>query len=376
VKRSHGQTWSLGLLTLLILLLAACAPTLSKSAYQIALERYDGLPSAGPDRSAQFERFELDLGVDILKLPSDPELRLLRAQVRLSLYRMLPEGNRNGTPTRATSTPKTEAAMLALGKGVLEDARAAARIAQRNTDPVRLLEARSERLIGELMTVVALWGPRRAAATVAGARNDQQQLIALSYLELAGVHLAQARSLALQPLGAAAEPEDTEAIELRRRQERALKQVIATAQRGLETVLWTQANLLSSLGPDAPIERGSAQVLALTRDLRDKDKGAAVWALFAELLPAGVLDDPDPLWLAGLLSEMTALVQAIDPVGENDAEKRALLIKDRVSQARQALRVALALGFELEPGRMPSLADPDQRAAELVQDLEDSAGLR
>ena len=46
MKRSPCQTWSLGLLTLLVLLLAACAPTLSKSAYQIALERYDGLPSA------------------------------------------------------------------------------------------------------------------------------------------------------------------------------------------------------------------------------------------------------------------------------------------------------------------------------------------
>jgi hypothetical protein len=376
MKPGSRQTWTLCLLTLLTLLLAACAPTLSKSAYQLALERYDGLPSAGPDRAVQFERFEQELGADILKLPSDAELRLLRGQVRLSLYRMLPEGQGKATVTRMTYTPKTEAALLTLGKGVLEDARAAVRIAQRSPDPVRVLEARSERLIGELMTVVALWGPRRAAVTAAGARNDQQQLIALSYLEIAGLHFAQARGLATQPLGPAPASEEVEASELRRRQERALASVTTTAQRGLETVLWTQANLLSSLGPDAPVERNSAQMLALTRDLRDKDKAEAIWASFADLLPVGVLDDPDPLWLVGLLSEMTALVQAIDPVRESDAEKRALLVKERVSQARQALRVALALAFELEPGRLPSIADPDQRAAELVQDLEDSAGMR
>ena len=152
--------------------------------------------------------------------------------------------------------------------------------------------------------------------------------------------------------------------------------MIVTAQRGLETVLWTQANVLSTLGPDAPIEHSSADVLKMTSALRNKDTSTAIWDGYKSLVPAGVLDDPEPLWLVGLLSEMTALVQAIDPLSELDADSRAKLVKERISQARQALRVALALAFELEPGRMPSSADPDQRVAESVQDLEENTTLR
>lgn len=359
-----------------LLLFAACSMTVEKSAYQLALERYNNLPVSGPERDGHFARFEADLGATLQQVPNDPELRLLRAQVRYERYRQGAESKTDARTAldatfRRTYPDQALGQMRLLGRGVLEDARVAARIANSRGDLVPIIAARAERLIAEQMTLVALWGPSRPVAEPGSAGPDRQALVILAYLDVAAAHLRQARDLAVahakQDTNTDGKPD---VIKLR--QVKVFEQLLVSARRDLETVLWMQANQLSQLTPFPKLmERNHIATLELARDLRQGGKEDAVWDTFKDILPNVALENPEPLWLNGLVTEMSAMTDAIIiSDGDTQAEREDLKRK-RTVQARAALRVGAALEFEREPGQMPSIADPNGLLSSLAQTMVD-----
>lgn len=314
MKRTKTKNRFFAVVAAAALILCGCrAPKIKPSAYQVSLnEYYAALSAKDAEACNSLAAVEQQVTLRLANEAADPQMRMLRASIRLARYRMAEKCAAASSPADL-STP---------AKGVAEDAQTALDAAGAQSEGAEWISARAFIVLGDLMLLAA------GKYNETGKETPEANFVRLAHYEVAAAHFARAHELAEGRLKSLSKERQSAAA--------ALQAQLEYARDGLIAALIGRSRLLTRTLP--------TEVLPTLSQIRDLQEGKeTVWSNAAGFLPGPVIGERDPVALDQLEKLQESIVPATNP-GSKEALEPGL----------RMLRLAALRQFHEEPWHLPA----------------------